>query len=219
VIVFDLDGTLVDSQAEIADALEHAWAQTVPGRQFPRTRLRIGPPLSDVVQSLDPTLDDARREAVIEGFRARYDASDFAATRPYHGVAEALDVLQARGATLAIATYKRRAPTGKIVSRWFPGRFAHVLCGDGRWPAEDDAELHWHKREMLSWLLRASGRSDGTVVMVGDASSDVAAARDVGVRAIAVAWGYSTAPSLLAAAPDALVSDVSEMLAALGIES
>lgn len=213
-IIFDLDGTLVDSAPEILAAMEHAWSTVMTGAAFPRDRFRIGPPLADAVAALSPALEQAQRDALAASFRASYDASDFSATLPYAGIREAVDTLVARGETLAIATNKRYAPTMAILARWFPDCFGQVACVDGVWP--DDGTRPGSKHGMLAWLgrLAPAGRQ---AVMIGDTRSDVAAARAAGVRSIAVAWGYEDASYLAGAQPDALVHDVPQLLEALAV--
>lgn len=212
-IVFDLDGTLVDSRPEILGAMEHAWNSVVGDGAFPRGRYRVGPPLLDSIAGLSPALGADRIEAIAAAFRARYDASDFSSTLPYPGIAAALDALRGRGRTLALATNKRRAPTLAIVERWFPQRFAHVACVDGVWP--DDGTRPGTKAAMLAWLVRVARAEAGSAVMVGDTAGDVAAARAVGMRAVAVAWGYEDVARLGAAGPDELVHDAAGLLRAL----
>lgn len=212
-IVFDLDGTLVDSAPEIAVAMEHAFCSVVPGEAFPRERFRIGPPLLETIARLSPALSDDQRVAIAAAFRARYDASDFSATVPYPGVSEALELLAARGASLGIATNKRRGPTLSILDRWFPHRFSRVACVDGVWP--DDGTRPGAKVAMLVWLAARAGAAVDSAVMIGDTTADVAAARAAGMRAIAVTWGYEDAATLSSAGPDELVNDVASLLSAL----
>lgn len=212
-IAFDLDGTLVDSAPEIVASMEHAWRAVAIDDPFPRDRFRIGPPLLDILAQLSPSLDRARVEALAEAFRARYDASDFSATRPYLGIVELLDTLLARGERIAVATNKRQRPTHAILERWFPGRFALVATIDGVWP--DDGTRPGSKTAMLEWLRTFRPASPRPLVMIGDTTADLAAARAARARAIAVTWGYDDAATLAAAKPDALVHDVESLLVSL----
>lgn len=192
-IVFDLDGTLVDSAPEIIGAMAHAWSETEKGT-FPRERFRIGPPLSSIVTQLGA----ANPEALASAFRARYDASDFSATKPFPGIVDVLERLEP--GNVALATNKRQAPTEKIVARWFAGRFAHVACAD----ALDGISGTYSKAAMVKAL--------GGAVLVGDTVADIEAAREAGVRAVAVTWGYDPAEVLEKAAPDALIREPAALL-------
>lgn len=196
-IVFDLDGTLVDSAPEIIAAMESAWLSLERG-PFPRERFEIGPPLKEIVGSLGAT----RPDELAAAFRTRYDASDFAATRPFPGIPELLDRLRAAH-SLAVATNKRLAPTDKILKRWFAGAFARVACSD----ALDGVPGTYSKAAMV--------RALGGTVLVGDTVADIAAAREAGVRAVAVTWGYDPTDALEKANPDALLSDVEGLFATL----
>lgn len=185
-IAFDLDGTLVDSAPDIIAAMQRAWAE-VESTAFPGPRFRIGPPLLEMVRELGAVHPDA----VAAAYRRIYDDSDFSTTLPYAAVAEILGSL----GRIAIATNKRELPTKKIVARWFSGRFDRIACSD----AVDGVAGRYSKAAML--------RAIGASVLVGDTVGDVRAAREAGVRVVAVTWGYE-APELLAAAqPDALVHE------------
>src|SRR5437667_6899493 len=172
-VIFDLDGTLVDSAPEIADALQRAWSEALPDARFPNEKMRIGPTLEETIALLDPALGQGEREAVSAAFKRRYDASDFSLTTPYSGIDGVLDALASRGVPCGLATNKRRVPTLAIAERWFPDRFRRIACTDGVWP--DDGTRPRTKPAMVEWLAR--GARPG-VVMVGDTASDVAAARE-----------------------------------------
>lgn len=196
-IVFDLDGTLVDSAPEIVAAMEQAWS-TLEKAPFPRERFRIGPPLMDIMRDLGA----ADPAAVATAFRARYDASDFSGSPPFAGVVDLVAELQRR-APIAVATNKRAAPAHKILKRWFPERFARIATID----LIDAVPGTYSKADMLRTL--------GAAVLVGDTVGDIRSAREAGVRIVAVTWGYDTAETLEKAGPDALVSDPSALLEAL----
>jgi phosphoglycolate phosphatase len=212
-IVFDLDGTLVDSAAEITEKMILAWKTVCPDRPFPKDQFHIGPPLIQSVAALAPELAPAQHEAIAAAFRALYDKSDLSATKPYAGILDLLAHLSGRGARMAIATNKRRLPTDLIVGRWFPGNFDRVACIDSVWP--DDGTRPGTKVASLEWVVASSKMSPSAGIMVGDAASDIAAARAVGMRAIAVTWGYDPPEALRAAGPDELVHDVGALLRAL----
>ena len=218
-VIFDLDGTLVDSAAEITSVMEHSWRSILPGSRFPGERFRIGPPLAEAVANLDPSLAPAQREAIAATFRGLYDASDFSRTIPYPGVEAVLQSLSSRGVSCSLATNKRRLPTLAIAGRWFPGRFDRIACTDGVWPDDGTPRLE-NKAAMLRWILRGEELATGrTAVMVGDTASDVAAARAVGLRAVAVTWGYDDPRTLVAAGPHRLVHEAGSLLAALDLPS
>lgn len=212
-IVFDLDGTLVHSAPEIIAAMKLAWSKTVPEHPFPEERFRIGPPLPQTIAALAPDLAPERRETLSATYRGIYDSSDLEGTTPFAGVVELVSDLAARGIPMAIATNKRRVPTVTLVERWFAGYFARVACLD--FVSPDDGTRPKSKVEMLEWIMAKTPVAATAAVMVGDSTLDIAAARSVGMRAIAVAWGYDDEAALTAARPDVLVRDAAALRAAL----
>lgn len=218
-VVFDLDGTLVDSAAEIVSAFEQAWSQVVRSEPFPRQVIRIGPPLTRIITGLAESSgaselrDPDTKEELAARFRAIYDASDFELTVPYEGVKEMLDELKVRGALLALATNKRKAPTQRIVTKYFPTCFTWVACIDGVTKGDRDcAVVPGSKQAMLEWLANESRLERGRIVMIGDTVDDVAAARACALRSVAVTWGYE-ASDLLAAGAHSIAHDVGELRA------
>lgn len=198
-IIFDLDGTLIDSAPEIVAAMEHAFRLVVPGRPFLREAFPIGPPLLESIGHL--TSDEDERDAIAAAFRERYDASDFEQTVAFPGVDDMLATLASTGRTVAIATNKRWAPTRIILAKRFPGRFPTIACVDRVEP--DDGTYPGSKGGMLAWFARRF--PDMPLTMVGDAPSDILAGRSVSARTVGVTWGYSSRASLEEAGPDVLV--------------
>lgn len=184
-IVFDLDGTLIDSAPAIlgtfASILEHAGIEPVR----PLTQDIIGPPLPEIVASFVPAEKAALVPALIAAFKNQYDEYGYKQTLSYPGVSIMLEALVKMNFSLFIATNKRVHPTRLIVSHMqWDGLFSGVYALDSFDPpfTEKTGLLH-RLRERLD--LDAS-----SAVYIGDRPEDAAAARHADLPFMQAAWGY-----------------------------
>lgn len=215
VVLFDLDGTLVDSAVDIYASFRAAWAECFGERRLCEERLRVGPPLGEMIEALDPSLNATERKDLVRAFREHYDTHGFVHTKPYPNVTLVLSALRDSGAAVFVATNKREEPARRLVSRCFDGYFSRVLSLH----ATVDGETFTSKSQMIVWAANHSSAEISRAVMVGDSPEDILAARTVGARAIAVTWGYGDTPALRAAAPDVMVSTTPALGEALGVFS
>jgi pyrophosphatase PpaX len=206
VVLFDLDGTLIDSGAIILASMRHA-AETVLERRIPDAELMAavgGPGLVAQMRALDPE----RADELVRVYREHNE--------PLHeelqacaGVLDVLPELARRGARLGIVTAKR-LPTVRLAFDVIPELERHfdVVVG-----AEDTKRHKPHPDPILEALKRLEAEpSDGAYV--GDSPFDVQAAKAAGVRALAVTWGRIHDEERLAREePDALVHTPVELLA------
>lgn len=185
-ILFDLDGTLIDSAPGILDT----FSQILAARSLvPRVALDqrlIGPPLVDTLRMLtgiergDPLLDRLGVE-----FKACYDASICLNAPPYPGVPEMLERLRAHGIVLHIATSKRIVPTRRIVEHMgWSTAFASVNTGDSYAPALKN------KAELIGQVIREQHVDVNEAVYVGDTREDGQSAAENGMAFWAAFWGY-----------------------------
>lgn len=205
-VVFDLDGTLLDSAPDILEELGRALATAGVecGARF--TRADIGPPIADMLERAGVALEEAQRRAVVGAFRERYDVSAYPGTRPYDGAVECVAALRARGLTLGVATNKPLVPTRRLLDRWFPGAFVDCVCVDSL----PDRRLS--KEEMLRELSRRHGLEPAASIMVGDGAADLRAGRALGWRTVAALYGYGDPASLHAEAPDWSIRAIPELV-------
>ncbi len=196
-VIFDLDGTLVDSAGDIRDTL--AWAFAAAGwPDAPLTAFRVGPPLEQLVRACAPPgLPEAGVAEVMARFRARYDALDFSGTPLFEGVAALLERLQGAGVRCTVATMKRQAPTLTLLRlKGLERRLEAVACVDSLPGAPAT------KQGMIERLCRELGPAPGRTLMVGDTPEDLHAARGAGVQAAWARYGYGEPALALAARPD-----------------
>lgn len=196
-IVFDLDGTLVDSFNDISAAFCRSFA--CAGRASPDpedVRPLIGLDLREMYARF---VEVALVDGLIAAYRADYAVRCADSTQPFPGISDLLDELGAAGTPRAVATTKTtwmaRVVTEKVGLR---GRLDHVQGTDGfAYKPAPDVVLH---------AIQALGCPVSW--MVGDSWLDIEAGRAAGLRTCAVTWGVSDAESLAAARPDALVHTV-----------
>jgi HAD superfamily hydrolase (TIGR01509 family) len=202
VYLFDVDGTLLDSAADICGAIQAVLAQT---RQNAVTdeflRRYIGRHLIDLFQDLLPELSREQVDAMIADYRRIYLDRNHTLTRAYPGVAEALAALPGRKAT---ATTKGTPTTRKVLETFgLLPYFDHVQGTDG-FPAKPEPDV-------ILASLEALGAAKEDVLLVGDSPADMQAGRRAGVKTCAVLWGYGEREALAEWQPDYWISSPAEL--------
>lgn len=196
--LFDLDGTLIDSETGIVASIGYA-LEKLGAAVPPREELRswIGPPLR---MTFPRVLGDdaATIERAVELYRERYSATGWSEHVVYAGVAEAIAALAAAGTTLAVVTSKAALYAPRIVASLpFGAAFARVY-------AVPPDSAHSEKATMIAQALADFGVAADDAAMVGDRHFDIEGARANGVRAIGAGWGFGSREELLEAGADAI---------------
>ena len=191
--VFDCDGTLVDGQAEVCDAMERAFAAiSLPPPDRNVTRRIVGLSLPVAVRKLAPELTDDQARDVVEAYKSAFRTRrlDGDLREPlYDGIAELLQALRADGWLLAIATGKSdRGLVSCLEAHGIRDLFVSLQTAD-RHPSKPHPA-------MLDAALNDADIDAKDAVMIGDTSFDMLMAGEADVRAIGVAWGYHSPDEL-----------------------
>jgi phosphoglycolate phosphatase len=181
-VIFDWDGTLMDSTRVISESLRSACADVgmaVPSESDARFVIGLG--LADTFRHVAPDLDEDGRRRLAERYRHHFLAREHEAPL-YEGVPEMLADLHGRGRRLAVATGKARRGLDRALDatglrRWFEA----TRCAD-----EGFAKPH---PDMLLMLMDMTGVAPGRTLMVGDTTHDLDLAANAGVDAVAVSYG------------------------------
>jgi pyrophosphatase PpaX len=205
VVLFDLDGTLIDSGPIILASMRHA-TRTVLGAEVDEARMRAaigGPGLVAQMRELDP----ARVHELVEAYRLHNEPLH-EQLEAFEGMLTLLPRLRSRGHVLGIVTAKRRETVELAFAR-FPElrELTDVLVG------ADDTERHKPDPEPLLEALRRLDADPENAAYVGDSPFDIRAAKAGGLLAVAVGWGgIHHEEQLLSEAPDVFVREPEELL-------
>jgi phosphoglycolate phosphatase len=195
--IFDLDGTLVDSLRDIADALNDALAElNQPRASLDEVRRWIGDGLTTLCRRASPTMDPDALHRLVELARTHYQEHCADHTRPYRNILQMLDLLTARGAPLAVLSNKPHALTKEVLQRLDMMRYFAVARG-----CDAEEERKPSPNAALEIAARL-GVEPAAVFFVGDSPVDVLTARNAGMIAVAVTWGFRDRQELCAARPD-----------------
>jgi phosphoglycolate phosphatase len=213
-IVFDLDGTLVDTAPDLMGAIDLLLAEkSLPAapHELLRPLISLGsrPMLTRALEHLEHTIDTATFEDWWQRYLQIYAANIAVQSRPFAGLTNVLDRLTVRGARLAVCTNKTEALSKKLLGALgLLSRF-HGLAG------RDTFERCYKPNpEHLRGAVRLAGGDPSRAIMVGDSDVDIAAARNASVPIIAVSFGYVDAP-IATFTPDAIIDHYSQFDAAL----
>jgi phosphoglycolate phosphatase len=184
-VVFDFDGTLVDSLPGIALSLRAALEQYAEVETVPDLRPFIGPPIGRMIQALWPHLPAEVYERVLREFCLHYDTQGCLLSVPYPGVDTTLSRLHRNGLTLYVVTNKRLAPTETVVrALGWNVLFAELVTPDGQTPRYPS------KTEACWAFAQRRGLQGPACVMVGDSADDLVAAARCGFTFVHAAYGY-----------------------------
>ena len=203
-LVFDWDGTLADSTALIAAAIQQTCRDLgLPAPDDTSARHVIGLGHRDAIGLVAPTLPPSDLARFSERYRLHYLAGD-ADIPLFAGVREMLDELDRRGFLLAVATGKTRAGLARALAQHgIAHRFIASRCADESFPKPHPA--------MLISLMELAGAAPRETLMIGDTTHDLELARNAGVSAVAVAYGAHPAAGLAAMEPLAIVHSIGEL--------
>jgi phosphoglycolate phosphatase len=206
--VFDCDGTLVDGQAGVVNAMEAAFAGAglaAPDRH--QVRRIVGLSLPQAIRLLAPEADEELRQGIDHAYREAFRAARESGQliEPlYDGIAELVENLASAGWTLGIATGKSdRGLAHMLATHGLSAVFATLQTAD-RHPSKPHPA-------MLQAALRETMVDPAAAVMIGDTQYDMAMAVDAGVRAIGVDWGYHTAQELHEAGAEVVAASTAEI--------
>ncbi|HUL05499.1 MAG TPA: phosphoglycolate phosphatase [Candidatus Acidoferrum sp.] len=209
-LVFDLDGTLVDSAPDLHRSLNAVLAEQ--GRtpvSLADIRSMVGDGAAKLVErgfaDTGAPVEPAAMPGLVQRFLVHYSAGRHALTPAFPGVVETLRLLRERGYRLGVCTNKPYAPTMEILETLgLTGLFAAVTGGDSL-PVRKPDPGH------LLGTLDLLGATADRAVMIGDSANDVAVARAAGVPAIVVRYGYTRTPVEELGA-DAIIAHFAELI-------
>jgi phosphoglycolate phosphatase len=200
-VVFDLDGTVIDSTCALLQAHDAAW--TSLGLQRPPDAAileLIGLPLVQTMRTLGPEQDP---EALAEAYSAAYVAASTQHERLFDGITE----LMARPFRAAVATGKSQRGADRAVNQHGLGNRFEIVLG------ADSVPRPKPNPDLLHAIMKATGTQD--LVMIGDTTYDLEMAHAAGVKAIGVSWGHHAVERLRKWAP--VVDSVEELGRLLGV--
>jgi phosphoglycolate phosphatase len=206
-IVFDLDGTLVDSLPGITDSVNRVLGEMGREPKTPReVRASIGNGVDILARRvLGQRVEEKARAWFVEAFRSDYAETWPEGTTAYSGISDALEKLAASGIPMAIWSNKPHYFTVETVRRIFPGfPFAAVFGERDGIPRKPDPGA-------ASEFLAALGHSVAETAMVGDSPVDMECGQNAGFAKVAVTWGYRDRDQLAAAHPDHWVESPAEL--------
>ncbi len=208
-VIFDLDGTLLNTIADLANSTNYALARLgFPTHETEKYRFMVGNGVNKLFERALP--EGAKTEEnvlrVRELFLPHYDRHNADDSRPYPGVESLLERLQAEGLQLAVASNKYQAATEKLVDRYFPSiRFTAVFGQREGVPVKPDPTIVFD-------ILKVAGVPKDRVLYVGDSGVDMQTAAKAGVTACGVTWGFRPRTELEAEHPDHLVDAAEEVI-------
>ena len=220
-VVFDLDGTLVDTAPDLIATLNAVFAeQRVPLIAFDEARALIGGGIKALLEqglrAQNAKFTPADLDRLYGDYLERYAAHIADRSRPFPGLEAALDLLAKRGCRFAVCTNKLEWLSVRLLEALGLARRFAAICG------QDTFGIQKPDPELLRRTIARAGGTLAQAIMVGDSGADIATARAAGIPVVAVDFGYTEMPVSLLGPDrvighfDALPAAVAELLAAPG---
>lgn len=212
-IIFDLDGTLLDTIADLAGATNHALATYgYPIHETDAYRFFVGNGINKLFERALPETE--RNETNIMKIRSvfipYYNKHNADLSLPYAGITHVLETLQAKGCQLAVASNKYQEATTKLITQYFPTlSFVRIFGQREGVPAKPDPA------EVFE-IMQAAGVSPQDTAYIGDSGVDMQTGINAGTETIGVSWGFRPRTELEAYHPAFIADTPEELLSFLG---
>ena len=208
-ILFDLDGTLLDTIADLADAMNQALASAgFPQRSLADYKVAVGDGVVRLAERVLPAghRDTATLAALVQDMQRIYSTCWMNQTRPYDGIPELLDELQARGIRTAVLSNKPEKKTRQCVTHYFEShRFDLVLGASEQYPLKPDPTAVHH-------ILASMQIPAEQWLYLGDTDTDMQTARNANLKAVGVTWGFRDRKELLDNGADTIIDTPLQLL-------
>lgn len=208
-VLFDLDGTLVNSLEDLATSCNFALESFgYATHETEKYRYFIGNGMQTLIERILPEdkRDNETHKKVFDVFYNHYSQHFVDKTKPYEGIPELLDNLKEKGLKTGIISNKKHEMTLEVVNKLFnTGVFNAVFGKMEGYPTKPDVKLTLKLMEKL-------GVKPDECVLVGDSGMDMAAAVNAGCKGVGVLWGFRTKEELLENGANYIVSDTNEIL-------
>jgi len=209
-VLFDVDGTLIDSSEGITKSVRHALGRYgIEENDLESLKKFIGPPLwESFVEYYNFSKDDARE--AVNKFRERYNVKGLFECSLYPGVRECLEELKAKGYFLAVASSKPEVTCRRILEHHKVLDLFDDVSG-----ASMDGKVETKEDVLRQLFARIPDIRPEEMVLVGDTIYDIAGAKKYGLGAVAVSFGFGNVDEMLAAGADALIDDMNKLPAVI----
>lgn len=206
-VIFDLDGTLLNTIDDLADAGNHVCAaHGWPAHRVEEYKRMVGSGIPKLVSRFAPAgLGEKELAAALAEFTAYYNEHKADRTVPYPGVPEAVRHVKQMGLTAAVLSNKAHDLAGPVVEHYYPGLFAAVQGALPGVPAKPDPTL-------LRRLMERLGAKPETTLLVGDSDVDIRTGKNGGLAACGVLWGFRSRRELEAAGADCLAETPEQLV-------
>ena len=194
-IIFDLDGTLIDSQIDIKDSFKNALYK-LKGITINDALLKIGPPPEEMIRTILTNISEEEVVEIITTFRSIYRNSGFTNTICYSGIDKLLQIIKQQGKHIYLATNKPSYLTNAIIERLNINYFNDICTSD----AIEGTILS--KKQIIALLIEKNKIDPNVTLMVGDTSSDIKSACENGIISVGVGYGYETKEQIMKEKPD-----------------
>jgi phosphoglycolate phosphatase len=214
-IVFDLDGTLINSLEDLADSANHVLIQhRFPTHPVDAYRYFVGDGVRKLIERILP--QEERNEAQIEQCRQEfvdyYKIHMEDKTAVYEGITDLLNALKARGLKIAVATNKVHIAVAPLMAKYFPGIAFDSLIGQREGiPVKPAPQIMYD-------ILKETGCKTSETLHVGDTATDMQLAHNAGVTPVGVLWGYRPLSELQDAGARYIIEHPLELLELLNFE-
>lgn len=206
--IFDLDGTLLDTIADLAAATNFALAHYgLPTHKEEEYKFFVGNGINKMLERALP--EDKRNEEYITKLRSQfvpyYDVHNSDLSRPYPGMVELLKELQRNNIAIGVASNKYQEAAVKLVLQFFPGiDFALILGQREGVPSKPDPTIAYE-------IIEHTGIAKEETVYIGDSCVDMQTGKNAGITTVGVSWGFRPKAELESYNPDFIADDTDEL--------